>query len=67
MVEAWLVQEWCDGGSLREAIPTGGFVGAHRALEASLQLASAVRALHEAGVVHGDLCGEWCSPLRPCL
>lgn len=65
MVEAWLVQDWCGGGCLRDVFPSGAFAGAHKALEAGLQLADAVRTLHEAGVVHGDLCPEWSAPRCP--
>ena len=51
--------EWCSGGCLRDALLGGHFAAAEKAMEAGLQLTSALRALHEAGLVHGDLCGDW--------
>lgn len=51
--------EWCSGGCLRESMQAGHFAAAEKAMEAALQLASALRALHEAGFVHGDLCADW--------
>lgn len=51
---AYVVREWIDGGSLREAIATGVFDAAG-AIAIGQGCAAAMSALHAAGMSHGNL------------
>jgi TPR repeat protein/serine/threonine protein kinase len=50
-----LVMEYLDGRSLEQRLRTQGPLSAAEAIDLGLQLASALRAVHEAGLVHRDL------------
>ncbi len=50
----YLVMEWVEGPTLAESIPPGGLPLA-RALRYALQIAAALRAAHEARIVHRDV------------
>lgn len=56
-LEMWIVQEWCDGGTLRECCtkPKMEGSGILEALEVGLEIARAVAYLHERQIIHGDL------------
>lgn len=65
-VEAWLVREWCNHGTLTDAIIKGWMhaknsrnVSRAAVLATAVEIASALMSLHSAGVVHGDLSGDW--------
>lgn len=51
---AYVVREWIDGISLRDAVAEGP-LDAARAVAIAWAVADAVGALHEAGVVHGNI------------
>lgn len=61
--EIWIVMEYCNRGSLREAITAGEFFeDANRqrprilhVLFAALEVAAALEHLHSFGIIHGDL------------
>jgi serine/threonine protein kinase/Flp pilus assembly protein TadD len=52
---AFLTMEYLDGRTLSELIDTTGPLPIRKALEIALQLCEALRAIHEAGVIHRDL------------
>jgi len=49
-----LVFEYCEGGSLRDALAQGP-LGPRLAAEVVVQVADALRAIHELGLAHGDV------------
>mmetsp|Transcript_10527 Transcript_10527/g.23171 ORF Transcript_10527/g.23171 Transcript_10527/m.23171 type:complete len:952 (+) Transcript_10527:63-2918(+) len=55
--EMWIVQEWCDGGTLRKLCkqPRTHTEGILEATEIFLEIAQALEYLHERRIVHGDL------------
>jgi len=61
--EIWIVMEYCNKGSLREAIKEGEFFEDSERrrprvlhiLFAALEVASAMEHLHSFGIIHGDL------------
>ena len=61
--ETWIVLEYCDGGSLAEAVKGGCFlmrgpVRAYRmthVLRTALEIANAMNYLHSVRIIHGDL------------
>ena len=53
--EAFLVMERLRGTSLRDLIRLGGALEADRALRIAVQVADALDAAHEAGIIHRDL------------
>ncbi|KAK9808554.1 hypothetical protein WJX73_008047 [Symbiochloris irregularis] len=64
-VEAWLVREWCNHGTLTDAILKGWLhaknsrnVSRAAVLATAVEMAGALMSLHSAGVVHGDLSGD---------
>lgn len=66
-VETWMIMEYCDKGSLQGAIDRGWFRTPRAVkdgkphlpsiLAIASDVSSAMAYLHEAGIVHGDLCG----------
>jgi serine/threonine protein kinase len=55
--ETWIVQEWCDGGTLGEYVeknPPGGRANLE-ILEICMDIGSAGSYLHSRGIIHGDL------------
>lgn len=63
--QTWIVQEYCNRGTVQDAIDTGALRSSHSAfeggpdvaavLDVARQVARGCAALHAAGVVHGDL------------
>ncbi len=53
--EAFLVTELVHGLDLRRSLPTGGRMAVRRAIEIAAEVADALTAAHEAGVVHRDV------------
>lgn len=53
-METWIVQEYCDGGTLGEFIKSKPMV-MQETLEILLEIASAGEYLHGRGIIHGDL------------
>jgi len=58
--ETWIVQEWCDGGTLRAACqsPKLEDQGLLEALEICMEISRAGQYLHDIGIIHGDLSGN---------
>lgn len=62
-MEAWILMEYCDTGTLEKAIDKGQFCENGRfekpkmlhVLFAALEIASAMTHLHSCGIIHGDL------------
>jgi len=56
-VEMWIVQEWCDGGTLREYCkqPKVEGAGLLEALEIGLEIGRGIAYLHDRNIIHGDL------------
>jgi len=56
-IETWIVQEWCDGGTLRSICihPRADAAGLEEAMDIGMEIADAVAYLHDRGLVHGDL------------
>eukprot|EP00931_Biecheleriopsis_adriatica_P053744 TRINITY_DN31534_c0_g1_i1.p1 TRINITY_DN31534_c0_g1~~TRINITY_DN31534_c0_g1_i1.p1 ORF type:complete len:521 (-),score=57.18 TRINITY_DN31534_c0_g1_i1:194-1756(-) len=57
LMETWIVQEWCDAGTLRERCQRSKRRGLNfqEALEIVMEVSGAGSYLHEAGILHGDL------------
>mmetsp|Transcript_97277 Transcript_97277/g.245427 ORF Transcript_97277/g.245427 Transcript_97277/m.245427 type:complete len:893 (-) Transcript_97277:211-2889(-) len=55
--EMWIVQEWCDGGTLREYCkqPKVEGAGLLEALEIGLEIGRGIAYLHDRNIIHGDL------------
>lgn len=55
--ETWIVQEWCDGGTLQSNCKEARMEGMRllEALEILLEISRAGQYLHEIGLIHGDL------------
>ncbi|MFC4059709.1 serine/threonine-protein kinase [Planomonospora corallina] len=53
--EPYVVSEYVDGPSLREAVAAGGTLAGDRLVRLAVAIATALAAVHEAGVVHRDL------------
>ncbi|WP_449061971.1 serine/threonine-protein kinase [Planomonospora algeriensis] len=53
--EPYIVSEYVDGPSLRDAVRTGGVLTGDRLTRLAAAIATALAAIHEAGVVHRDL------------
>eukprot|EP00931_Biecheleriopsis_adriatica_P026578 TRINITY_DN1615_c0_g1_i3.p1 TRINITY_DN1615_c0_g1~~TRINITY_DN1615_c0_g1_i3.p1 ORF type:complete len:883 (-),score=131.88 TRINITY_DN1615_c0_g1_i3:106-2754(-) len=57
--ETWIVQEWCDGGTLRQYLVSPKFEGKappeSESIEILLQISRAGAYLHDIGIIHGDL------------
>ncbi|GAA3146360.1 hypothetical protein GCM10010466_41730 [Planomonospora alba] len=53
--EPYIVSEYVGGPSLREAVAAGGTLAGDRLVRLAVAVATALAALHEAGVVHRDL------------
>mmetsp|Transcript_41161 Transcript_41161/g.132491 ORF Transcript_41161/g.132491 Transcript_41161/m.132491 type:complete len:938 (-) Transcript_41161:202-3015(-) len=55
--EMWIVQEWCDGGTLRKFCkqPRVEGEGILEAVEIGLEIARGIEYLHSKNVIHGDL------------
>eukprot|EP00440_Ansanella_granifera_P041370 gb/GFBE01044861.1/.p1 GENE.gb/GFBE01044861.1/~~gb/GFBE01044861.1/.p1 ORF type:complete len:878 (+),score=165.67 gb/GFBE01044861.1/:1-2634(+) len=57
IVETWIVQEWCDGGTLRSKckLPRVDGQPLVEGVEMLLEIARAGAYLHDLGIIHGDL------------
>lgn len=55
--ETWIVQEWCDGGTLQSICQEARLEGKRllEAVEMFLEISRAGQYLHEIGLIHGDL------------
>jgi serine/threonine protein kinase len=58
--QVWLVLEYCDKGTLKDAVEQGAYFGASglnyaAILDTALDIARAMTHLHSLGVLHGDL------------
>lgn len=55
--ETWIVQEWCDGGTLQSICNEARMEGKRllESLEIFLEISRAGQYLHEIGLIHGDL------------
>ncbi|CAJ1392150.1 unnamed protein product [Effrenium voratum] len=57
MHETWIVQEWCDGGTLRAncKMPRNEDVAFLEAMQICIEISRAGQYLHDIGLIHGDL------------
>ncbi|WP_084960449.1 serine/threonine-protein kinase [Thermoactinospora rubra] len=51
----YIAMDYCDGGSLRDRVSREGALPLADVLRAGVKLAGALAAIHEAGVLHGDI------------
>ena len=65
LVETWMIMEFCDRGTLSDAVDCGTFRDKHSLLDVdyssllstATEVAGAMSYLHSLGVMHGDLTG----------
>eukprot|EP00747_Dinoflagellata_sp_TGD_P073099 gnl/TRDRNA2_/TRDRNA2_157753_c1_seq1.p1 gnl/TRDRNA2_/TRDRNA2_157753_c1~~gnl/TRDRNA2_/TRDRNA2_157753_c1_seq1.p1 ORF type:complete len:327 (+),score=53.17 gnl/TRDRNA2_/TRDRNA2_157753_c1_seq1:29-1009(+) len=59
LMETWIVQEWCDGGTLCDYCTKPPRQGKpiSEVIEISMEVAAALEYLHGRGIIHGDLSG----------
>lgn len=55
--ETWIVQEWCDGGTLKDFCSEPRLEGSAlmEVIEIGMEIARAGAYLHDCGIIHGDL------------
>ena len=64
MMETWMVMEFCNKGTLSDAVARGCFragsgINYDHVLATGRDIACAMQYLHSRDVMHGDLTGEW--------
>eukprot|EP00747_Dinoflagellata_sp_TGD_P197578 gnl/TRDRNA2_/TRDRNA2_69142_c0_seq1.p1 gnl/TRDRNA2_/TRDRNA2_69142_c0~~gnl/TRDRNA2_/TRDRNA2_69142_c0_seq1.p1 ORF type:complete len:921 (+),score=141.17 gnl/TRDRNA2_/TRDRNA2_69142_c0_seq1:246-3008(+) len=57
VMETWIVQEWCDGGTLTDYCCKRGGLPISEVIDVSIEIAAALSYLHSRGIIHGDLSG----------